>query len=223
MYSKNYIDTYRHKGLRKRLVQTLRSKGIRDERVLAAIQAIPRHFFLDKAFEEKAYEDIAFPIERGQTISQPYTVAFQTELLALDANDKVLEIGTGSAYQACVLAEILGRDVYTIERHEPLYNSAVAIIDRLGYRSIKACYGDGFQGLDSIAPFDKILITAAVGALPVKLWQQLKVGGMLVMPLGETTDSQQMVRFVKTPDGSARKQVFGDFQFVPMLSGTEPT
>src|SRR5215216_2012809 len=164
---RRFEDTYRHKGLRKKLVDTVKEKGITDEKVLAAIENIPRHFFLDSAFDEVAYEDRAFPISEGQTISQPYTVAYQTQLLQIRPFDKVLEIGTGSAYQACVLAE-MGAQVYTIERQKPLFDHVKKFPFIRKYPSIKFFYGDGYEGLPSYAPFDKMIVTAAAPFIPDK-------------------------------------------------------
>lgn len=217
LHSKPKDDNYLHKGLRKQLVQTLREKGIKDERVLDAIGAIPRHFFLDPAFERIAYEDRAFPIAAGQTISQPYTVAFQTQLLGIKKFDKILEIGTGSAYQACVLAE-LGNLVYSIERQKELYDFVGQFFFLKNYPNLKRFYGDGFEGLPSYAPFDKIIITAAAPYIPPKLVQQLKPGGIMVLPLGEG-DSQKMVRLTKDATGNITEESLGDFAFVPMLEG----
>lgn len=210
-------DNYLHKGLRKQLVQQLREKGIKDERVLAAIEAIPRHFFLDPAFERQAYEDRAFPITAGQTISQPYTVAFQTQLLEIKKFDKVLEIGTGSAYQACVLAE-LGVTLYTIERQRALYDYVGKFFFLKKYLNIKRFFGDGFEGLPSYAPFDKILITCGAPFVPPKLIEQLKPGGIMVIPVGGD-EGQKMIRIVKNADGSLQQEEMGDFSFVPMLQG----
>lgn len=214
---RNFEDSYRHKGLRKQLVDQLREKGISDERVLEAINAIPRHFFLDSAFDKVAYEDKAFPISVGQTISQPYTVAYQSQLLELKPFEKVLEIGTGSGYQAMVLAA-MGAQVYTIERQKQLFDEHRNFILRSKYPSIKYFYGDGFEGLPTFAPFDKILITAAAPFIPPKLINQLKVGGKMVIPLGEG-EVQSMVRLTKTTDGGYSKESFADFSFVPMLEG----
>jgi protein-L-isoaspartate(D-aspartate) O-methyltransferase len=210
-------DTYRHKGLRKKLVDGIRDKGITNEAVLNAINALPRHFFLDSAFIDVAYEDRAFPIDEGQTISQPYTVAYQTQLLDIKPFDRVLEIGTGSAYQACVLAEMKAQ-VFTIERQKKLYtnNQQLAILKK--YPNIKCFFGDGFEGLPTYAPFDKILITAAAPLVPPKLIEQLKPGGCMVLPLGEG-DIQTMHRLWKQPDGSIRDEEFHNFSFVPMLAG----
>lgn len=210
-------DNYLHKGLRKQLVQTLREKGIKDERVLAAIETIPRHFFLDPAFERQAYEDRAFPIAAGQTISQPYTVAFQTQLLDLKKFDKVLEIGTGSAYQATVLGE-LGVSLYTIERQKELYDYVGKFFFLKKYPNIRRFYGDGFEGLPSYAPFDKIIITCGAPFIPPKLVAQLKPGGLMVIPVGED-GKQKMLRVTKNADGSVTEDVMGDFSFVPMLEG----
>ena len=210
-------DTYRHKGLRKKLVETVKSKGITDEKVLHAIERIPRHFFLDSAFDEVAYEDKAFPIAEKQTISQPYTVAYQTQLLEIKSFDKVLEIGTGSAYQACVLAD-MGAQVYTIERQKKLFESNKNFAFLKKYPNIKFFYGDGYEGLPTFAPFDKILITAAAPEIPKKLVEQMKVGGMMVIPVG-SGEVQVMKRFIKQPDGSLKEEVYDRFSFVPMLSG----
>src|SRR5215216_7689441 len=171
---RRFEDTYRHKGLRKKLVDTVKEKGITDEKVLAAIENIPRHFFLDSAFDEVAYEDRAFPISEGQTISQPYTVAYQTQLLEVRPFDKVLEIGTGSAYQAVILAQ-MGAQVYTIERQKKLFDSNKQFDYLKKFPNIKFFYGDGYEGLSSFAPFDKILVTAAAPEIPEKLVQQLKM------------------------------------------------
>ncbi|MBL0131141.1 MAG: protein-L-isoaspartate(D-aspartate) O-methyltransferase [Chitinophagaceae bacterium] len=210
-------DTYRHKGLRKKLVQGIHAKGITDDRVLDAVLEVPRHFFLDSAFDEKAYEDRAFPIGEGQTISQPYTVAYQSQLLEIKPFDKVLEIGTGSAYQAVVLAE-MGVQVYTIERQKKLFESNKQFPFLKKYNSIKFFYGDGYEGLPTYAPFDKIIITAAAPEIPQKLIEQLKPGGMMVIPLG-AGDLQQMLRITKLENGSLKEEMFDHFSFVPMLGG----
>lgn len=214
---RKYEDTYRHKGLRRKLVEQLKEKGITDEKVLNAINNIPRHFFLDTAFDEIAYEDRAFPILQQQTISQPYTVAYQSQLLEIKPFDKVLEIGTGSSYQACVLAE-MGAQVFTIERQKPLFDYVKKFPFRVKYPGIKYFYGDGFEGLPTYAPFDKVIITAAAPYIPEKLIAQMKVGGKMVIPVGEG-DVQQMLRLVKLPDGSTKQEAFSDFSFVPMLEG----
>jgi len=212
-------DAYRHKGLRKKLVQAIHAKGITDDRVLDAMLEVPRHFFLDSAFDEKAYEDRAFPIAEGQTISQPYTVAYQSQLLEVTPFLKVLEIGTGSAYQAVVLAE-MGAQVYTIERQKKLYETNKTFDFLKRYNSIKFFYGDGYQGLPTYAPFDRIIITAAAPQIPPKLVEQLKPGGMMVIPLG-AGDTQQMMRLTKLANGSLKEEVFDHFSFVPMLGGKE--
>jgi len=210
-------DTYRHKGLRKKLVATVRSKGITDEKVLNAIESIPRHFFLDSAFDEVAYEDRAFPIGEGQTISQPYTVAYQTQLLGVKNFDKVLEIGTGSAYQAAVLAA-MGAQVYTIERQKKLFEQNKNFAFLRKYPSIKFFYGDGYEGLPTYAPFDKVLITAAAPEIPEKLIRQLRPGGMMVIPLG-SGEVQRMVRITKLESDALKEEVFDTFSFVPMIEG----
>lgn len=210
-------DNYLHKGLRKQLVQGLREKGIKDEPVLAAIESLPRHFFLDPAFERQAYEDRAFPIASGQTISQPYTVARQTELLELKKYDKVLEIGTGSAYQAFVLAE-MGVSLFTIERQKELYDHVAKFFLLSKYPNIKRFYGDGFEGLPSYAPFDKILVTCGAPFIPPKLLVQLKPGGIMVIPVGEDA-RQKMLQIRKNMDGSITEEEMGDYAFVPMLQG----
>ena len=214
---RKFDDTYRHKGLRKKLVETIREKGISDERVLDAIMQIPRHYFLDTALEHIAYQDRAFPIGEGQTISQPYTVAFQTQLLDVRPYDKILEIGTGSAYQATVLAE-MGANVYTIERQKKLYELNKSFVLKSKYPNIKFFYGDGFEGLPTYAPFDEILITAAAPFVPPKLLDQLKPGGKMVIPLDED-GLQKMTRLTKNEDGSFGEETFAEFSFVPMLKG----
>lgn len=207
-------DNYRHKGLRKKLVNEIRKKGIIDEKILAAFMAVPRHLFLDSGFLEYAYEDKPFPIGSGQTISQPYTVAFQTQLLDLHQGDKVLEIGTGSGYQACILAE-LGADVFTIERQLKLFHKTKKFLSGFPY-SIHMFQGDGFLGVPEFAPYDGIIITAAAPEIPQALIDQLKVGGVLVIPLGKGS-VQTMLRIEKQQDGTLVKEQFGGFRFVPML------
>jgi protein-L-isoaspartate(D-aspartate) O-methyltransferase len=213
---RKFEDTYRHKGLRKKLVDIIRQKGILDEKVLEAINKIPRHFFLDSAFDEVAYEDRAFPILEKQTISQPYTVCYQTQLLEVKPFQKVLEIGTGSAYQACVLAE-LGVQLYTIERQKKIFefNKGFEYIRKY---NIKFFYGDGYQGLPTYAPFDRVLITAAAPDVPSKLIDQMKVGGMMVIPMGEGK-VQVMKRITKLETGELKTEIFDHFSFVPMLQG----
>jgi protein-L-isoaspartate(D-aspartate) O-methyltransferase len=214
---RTYEDTYQHKGLRKKLVDVLKEKGITDEKVLDAINTIPRHYFLDSAFDKIAYEDRAFPIAEAQTISQPYTVAYQSQLLQIKKNDKVLEIGTGSVYQATVLAE-MGAWVYTIERQKKLYDLQKEYYFRSKYPNIKFFFGDGFEGLPTFAPFDKIIITAAAPFIPPKLVQQLKTGGLMVIPVDEG-DNQRMLRLTKQADGTVTEEAFEEFSFVPMLAG----
>jgi protein-L-isoaspartate(D-aspartate) O-methyltransferase len=209
-------DTYRHKGLRKKLIDSIRDKGITDENVLNAMMNIPRHFFLDTALQDIAYQDRAFPIAEGQTISQPYTVAYQTQLLQVKQYDKVLEIGTGSVYQASVLAE-MGAQVFTIERQKKLYEKNKNFIFKSKYPNIKFFYGDGFEGLPTYAPFDKIVITAAAPLIPPKLVEQLKPGGKMVLPLDEGK-YQRMLRITKTEEGY-EEEAFENFSFVPMLKG----
>ncbi len=215
--NRTYTDSYQHMGMRKKLVQVLRDKGITDENVLTAINNIPRHFFLDSAFDKIAYEDRAFPIGEGQTISQPYTVAYQTQLLEIKPYQKVLEIGTGSVYQASVLAEMNAK-VFTIERQKKLYDLNKDFIFKSKYPNIKFFYGDGFQGLPTYAPFDKIIITAAAPFIPPKLIQQLKTGGFMVIPV-DSGEHQQMLRLTKQADGSYTEEKFDNFSFVPMLVG----
>jgi protein-L-isoaspartate(D-aspartate) O-methyltransferase len=214
---RNYEDSYRHKGLRKQLVESLKEKGITDERVLNAINNIPRHFFLDSAFDKVAYEDRAFPIAESQTISQPYTVAYQSQLLELKRHEKVLEIGTGSGYQAMVLAE-MGAKVFTIERQKKLFDEHRRFLLRNKYPNIKYFYGDGYEGLPTFAPFDKIIVTAAAPYIPAKLVDQLKVGGKMVIPVGEGA-VQRMIRITRNPDGTVNEEVFDNFSFVPMVEG----
>ena len=210
-------DTYRHKGLRKKLVDTVKRKGITDERVLNAIGNVPRHYFLDSAFDELAYEDRAFPIGEGQTISQPYTVAYQSQLLEIRPFVKVLEIGTGSAYQAVILAD-MGAQVYTIERQKKLFDQNKSFSFLKKYLSIKLFYGDGYEGLPTFAPFDRIIITAAAPEIPPKLIDQLKPAGMMVIPVG-TGEVQRMMRITKLESGALKEEVFDNFSFVPMLGG----
>jgi protein-L-isoaspartate(D-aspartate) O-methyltransferase len=207
------LDTYRHKGLRKQLVAEIRRKGIRDENVLNALDSVPRHLFLDSSFLKFAYEDKAFPIGSGQTISQPYTVAFQTELLKIKKRDKVLEVGTGSGYQSCVLLQ-LGAIVYSIERQKNLYERTREFLPSIGF-SPKLFFGDGYKGLPAFAPFDKIIVTAGAPYVPQPLLEQLKVGGILVIPVGD--DVQTMMSFTRLADGTFDKQEHGSFRFVPLL------
>lgn len=206
-------DTYKHKGLRKQLVSEIAKKGITDKAVLKAIHKIPRHFFFDKIFDSHAYEDKAFPIESGQTISQPYTVAFQSQLLNVKPGDKILEIGTGSGYQACVLVE-LGAKVYTIEYQKKLYQKAIRFLPKLGYQP-HMYHGDGSKGMARFAPYDGIIVTAGAPTVPEELIQQLKIGGRLVIPVGNN-DIQSMVLIQKTDENKIIKKQFDHFSFVPL-------
>ncbi len=211
-------DSYRHKGLRRKLVETVRIKGIKDENVLKALGIVPRHHFMDSSFIKFSYQDQAFPIGSGQTISQPYTVAFQTELLDVSPNDKVLEIGTGSGYQTAILLE-LGAKVFTIERQKKLFMKAQDNLTKLGYKP-HFFFGDGMKGKPTYGPYDKILVTAAAAVIPEKLLQQLKIGGIMVIPVGDRF-SQSMVRIVKESETNYKKTYHGSFVFVPLLGGTE--
>lgn len=217
-YMRDVEDTYKHKGLRKKLVEGIRQKGIADGQVLEAINRVPRHVFMDSSFIKFAYRDQAFPIGAGQTISQPYTVAFQTQLLSVQPMHKVLEIGTGSGYQAAVLAE-LGAKVFTVERQKELYLRSQAILSRLNYR-VSFFYGDGNEGLPTYGPFDRILITAAAPEVPQKLVDQLKPGGKMVLPLG-MGHSQVMLLIEKTREQKIIRSEHGMFVFVPLLKGKE--
>jgi protein-L-isoaspartate(D-aspartate) O-methyltransferase len=212
-----YTDSYRHKGLRKKLVDSLRAHRIFDEKILSAIDSIPRHFFLDPAFADMAYKDIAFPIDAEQTISQPYTVAFQTQLLNVQPKDKILEIGTGSGYQAAVLS-FLGAKVYTIERQEKLFHKTSVFLIEIGFEAVRTFLGDGYKGLQRYAPFDKIIITAGATEIPQELIKQLKPGGIMVIPLGQN-DDKDMVKITKADEKSIKIEKFGKFRFVPFLSG----
>jgi len=214
---RKYEDSYRHKGLRKKLIDQLRQKGITDERLLEAMNKVPRHYFLDSAFDKVAYEDRAFPIAEGQTISQPYTVAYQTQLLELKLHHKILEIGTGSGYQAIILAE-MGAMVFTIERQKKLFEEHRNFILKKQYPNIKYFYGDGYEGLPTYAPFDKVIVTAAAPFIPPKLIDQLKTNGYMVIPVGEGI-VQRMIRITKLGDGSIHEEDFDNFSFVPMVSG----
>jgi protein-L-isoaspartate(D-aspartate) O-methyltransferase len=214
---RKFEDSYRHKGMRKKLMDLLRDKGITDENVLAAMNNIPRHYFLDTALDNIAYEDRAFPIGEGQTISQPYTVAYQSQLLQVKPSDKILEIGTGSIYQATVLAE-MGAKVFTIERQKKLFEKSKQYLFKSKYTHLKFFYGDGFEGLPTYAPFDKVIITAAAPFIPPKLMQQLKTGGIMVVPVDEG-ECQRMLRLTKNEEGSFKEEIFENFSFVPMLKG----
>jgi len=209
-------DTYRHKGLRKKLVEEIEKKGIHDKKVLDSINRVPRHLFMDSGFIEFSYKDQAFPIGAGQTISQPFTVAFQTQLLEIQKNDKVLEIGTGSGYQAAILIE-LGAKVYTIERQRELYLNAQALLFDLGYKA-QYFFGDGYEGQPSYGPFDKILITAGAPQVPEKLKEQLKIGGKMVVPVGDS-NLQIMTLVDRTGENEFSITEHGGFIFVPMVKG----
>ncbi|MBK8556467.1 MAG: protein-L-isoaspartate(D-aspartate) O-methyltransferase [Lewinellaceae bacterium] len=211
-------DSYRHKGLRKRLVDSLRTRGITDEKVLSALAMVPRHLFLEKAFEEHAYDDKAFPIGSEQTISQPYTVAYQTVLLDVQPTDRILEIGTGSGYQAAVLAA-MGARVYTIERQEPLYIKSRELLRNLGFNKIRCFFGDGTQGLADFAPYDKIIVTAGAPVVPNALRMQLQIGGYLIIPVGE--EIQYMYRYTRLSETEFKEECFDAFRFVPFLEGVE--
>jgi protein-L-isoaspartate(D-aspartate) O-methyltransferase len=209
-------DLPRHQGQRQQLVALLRSKGIDNERVLAAMARIPRHAFLESSYEEFAYQDVAFPIAAGQTISQPYTVAVQSSALGLPEGAKILEIGTGSGYQAAVLEE-LGYKVFTIERQKALFDFSKRLLSELGMRRITQKFGDGYKGLPAFAPFDGILITAAAPELPSELLEQLAPGGVLVVPVGDVESEQRMLRVRRGSDGTWDHEDLGSFRFVPML------
>ncbi len=210
-------DTYRHKGLRRKLVDSIQRKGIKEEKVLKSMNAVPRHFFMEKAFEEWAYEDKAFPIDCDQTISQPYTVAYQTALLDIQKREKVLEVGTGSGYQAAILG-VLGARVFTIERQEALYKKSNALLAGLGFGNIRCFFRDGYKGLPEFAPFDKILLTAAAKSIPKTLKEQLKIGGIMVVPVG--TDVQRMYKITRISEKIYEELVLDTFRFVPFIKGT---
>jgi len=210
-------DSFKHKGLRKALVEELAKKGITDARVLEAIGKIPRHIFLDSTLDNIAYQDKALPIGCEQTISQPFTVAFQTQLLEIKPNDKVLEIGTGSGYQTSVLCEMKAK-VFSIERHKPLFVRAKSILELMKYNA-KCFFGDGYKGLPIYSPFDKIIITCGAKTIPDDLISQMKLGGVLVIPIGDNT--QTMYRITKISEKELSTEKFGDFKFVPMLEDKE--
>lgn len=207
-------DSAKHQGLRNQLVAVLQQKGITDKNVLQAIKSIPRHLFLDSSFEDFAYQDTAFPIGAGQTISQPYTVAFQSQLLELGKDDKVLEIGTGSGYQTAVLYA-MGARVFSVERQNELYKKTSQLLPKLGVRARHLTFGDGYKGLPNFAPFDSIIVTAGAPFIPQPLMAQLKIGGRLVIPVGE--DVQIMTLLIRKSETQFEKHEFGDFRFVPML------
>ncbi len=209
-------DTYRHKGLRRKLIESIREKGIQDEAVLAAMLRLPRHFFMDKAFEELSYQDKAFPIGNDQTISQPLTVAIQTTLLETKPREKILEVGTGSGYQAALLG-LLGARVYSLERHLPLHLKAKQLLQELKLGNIRCFHKDGFKGLPEFAPFDKIIVTAGAEEVPEQLSQQVKIGGKMVIPVGKGV--QEMLVVTRTGEASFEQVKKGSFRFVPFVKG----
>ena len=211
-------DSFKHKGLRKKLIQTIKSKGINNKNVLSAIGEVPRHLFMDSGFIDHAYQDKAFPIGADQTISQPFTVAFQTELLEINKGDKVLEVGTGSGYQAAVLCE-LGANVFSIERQGELYKKVVNFLPSINYYPKKIIYGDGYKGLEEEAPFDSIIVTAGAPFVPKTLLNQLKIGGRLVIPIGENI--QVMTLYIRVSEKKFNMKEYGEFQFVPLLKEKE--
>jgi protein-L-isoaspartate(D-aspartate) O-methyltransferase len=215
-FQMNQKENYRHKGLRKKLIEEVRNKGIRNEEVLDAMGRVPRHLFMDSSFINFSYTDKAFPIAAGQTISQPYTVAFQTELLEVSRHLKVLEVGTGSGYQTAVLLE-LGARVYTIERQRQLFLEAQKTLTPLNYKPIYF-YGDGYEGVPSYAPFDRILVTAAAREIPQNLLNQLSIGGILVVPEGGQS-GQKMIKVIRESKDTFKRTEHGFFSFVPMLKG----
>jgi len=212
-------DSYRLKGLRIQLVRELQKKGINDPRILKAFEEIPRHFFLEKAFSDWAYKDIPFPIESDQTISQPYTVAYQTDLLDVQKGDRVLEIGTGSGFQACVLAH-MGAKVYTVERQEKLFVKTKELLEKIGFSQIRNFYGDGYKGAPRFAPFDKILVTAGAESIPKTLLDQLAIGGTMVIPVGEG-DTQIMTRIKRISADKFAQEKLSSCRFVPFLPGLQ--
>ncbi len=209
-------DSFRHKGLRSRLVEELAAKGITNRSVLSAVEAVPRHLFLDSSFVKIAYQDKAFPIGSGQTISQPSTVAFQSQLLEVKNGDRVLEVGTGSGYQAAVLCE-MGLQVFTIERQPGLFKRVQTFLPLLGYNRLKMFLGDGYEGLPAFAPFDAIMVTAGAASMPRKLLLQIKIGGVMVVPIGSS--KQVMTRIRRLSDDDFEQEEFGECAFVPMLEG----
>lgn len=207
-------DTFRYKGMRKNLIQELREKGISDENILNAFDKTPRHFFLDNTFAEQAYSNMAFQIGSGQTISHPYTVAFQTQLLEIKKGEKILEIGSGSGFQTCILAQ-MGAKVFSIERHKPLHLKAKRMVDHFGFNA-RLSFGDGYKGLPSFAPFDKIIITCGAPDIPMELFHQLKIGGFMIIPIGEGK-TQQMKKITRVSESELSQKDYGVFSFVPML------
>jgi len=207
-------DSFKHKGLRNKLVLDLKTKGIKDDSVLEAVKSVPRHLFMDSGFLDHAYQDKAFPISSGQTISQPFTVAFQTELLNVKKDHKILEIGTGSGYQAAILCH-MGAKVYTIERIKELFRKTSVFLPSINYRPKKMIYGDGYVGYSEEAPYDSIIVTAGASEIPEKLINQLKIGGRMVIPVGDEVQKMKLV--TKLSESDFETKIFGDFQFVPML------
>tara|TARA_B100000035_G_C20877827_1_gene499163 strand:+ start:64 stop:705 length:642 start_codon:yes stop_codon:yes gene_type:complete len=207
-------DSFKHKGLRNKLVLDLKTKGIKDDNVLEAVKSVPRHLFMDSGFLDHAYQDKAFPISSGQTISQPFTVAFQTELLNVKKDHKILEIGTGSGYQAAILCH-MGAKVYTIERIKELFRKTSVFLPSINYRPKKMIYGDGYLGYSEEAPYDSIIVTAGASEIPEKLINQLKIGGRMVIPVGDEVQKMKLV--TKLSESDFETKIFGDFQFVPML------
>jgi protein-L-isoaspartate(D-aspartate) O-methyltransferase len=206
-------DTAKHQGLRNQLVKLLQDKGIVDKNVLKAINTIPRHLFLNSSFEDYAYQDKAFPIGAGQTISQPFTVAFQTQLLEIKKGDKILEIGTGSGYQTAVLY-LMGAKVYSVERQNELFKQTSALLPKLGIRPKHLSFGDGYKGLSNHAPFDSIIVTAGAPTIPKPLMAQLKIGGKLIIPVGD--ENQIMIKLIRKNETQFEKHEYGDFKFVPL-------
>lgn len=215
---KKLEDSFRHKGLRKKLIEELEAKGVQDKAVLNAMLKMPRHFFFDGAFVEKAYTNLAFPIGAGQTISHPMTVAVQSSLLEIKKRDKVLEIGTGCGYQTAIL-DILGAQIFTIERQRELYEKTKSLLPKIGHKA-RFFYGDGYKGLLAFAPFDKIIVTCGAPFIPEDLKSQLKVGGIMIIPVGGD-EGQKMIRLIKTSENEFEQKDFGDFRFVPMLQNKE--
>ena len=207
-------DSFKHKGLRNKLVLDLKTKGIKDDSVLEAVKSVPRHLFMDSGFLDHAYQDKAFPIASGQTISQPFTVAFQTELLNVKKDHKILEIGTGSGYQAAILCH-MGAKVYTIERIKELFRKTSVFLPSINYRPKKMIYGDGYLGYSEEAPYDSIIVTAGASEIPEELINQLKIGGRMVIPVGDEVQKMKLV--TKISESDFETKIFGDFQFVPML------
>jgi len=207
-------DSFKHKGLRNKLVLDLKTKGIKDDSVLDAVKSVPRHLFMDSGFLDHAYQDKAFPISSGQTISQPFTVAFQTELLNVKKDHKILEIGTGSGYQAAILCH-MGAKVYTIERIKELFRKTSVFLPSINYRPKKMIYGDGYLGYSKEAPYDSIIVTAGASEIPKELTNQLKIGGRMVIPVGDEVQKMKLV--TKLSESDFETIIFGDFQFVPML------